>query len=109
MGQMTAKQAERQDHRDRTSGRYAEVNPCNFCERSVGVDYYSSQYTDMSLPDGESFADAGLVLHADCSAIVDGMTIERAFAFLTNGDLDARRKVLTAYRRLKAKARKSLA
>jgi len=107
MGQMTPKQAERQSHRDRSNGRYAEVNPCYLCQRSVGVDYYSTQYTDSDMPDGTSFGDAGLVLHGDCSAIVDGMTIEQAFKFLTETDLDARRKVLTAYRRLKAKARKS--
>jgi hypothetical protein len=99
MTEMTAKQAQRQDYRDRKSGQYAEVNLCDLCERSVGVDYSSAMHTDTTMPDGTSFADAGIVLHRDCCAIVDAMPIAEAFEFLTNVSLEARRKVLTAHRR----------
>lgn len=108
MAQST-KQRERQGYRSERTGRYAEVNPCDLCGRSVGVDYYSSKYTDTSLPaeglnPGVSFGDAGITLHRDCCEIVDGHDIKFAFRLLTEFTLEGRRGIVTRYRRANSRA-----
>lgn len=66
---MTDKQADRQLHRTRRTGKYAKVNPCELCGKSTDHDnYYTIDWCNEA-----PFNGRGLVLHAKCCAKLEAM------------------------------------
>jgi hypothetical protein len=47
---MTNNQSRRQSHRGQ-DGKYAEVNPCQCCGKSAGLEYFSHHDTDVTIGD----------------------------------------------------------
>jgi len=69
----SAAQNERQQNEYRNKGRYSKVNPCYYCGRSAGVDYFSLEpFVGIY---GES--DCGLVLCKKCIDYLLIFTIDR--------------------------------
>ena len=47
---MMNNQSRRQSHRGQ-DGKYAEVNPCQCCGKSAGLEYFSHHDTDVTIAD----------------------------------------------------------
>lgn len=71
----TTKQHQRQQYRDR-AGRYGEVNKCQRCGKSAGVDYCSDMRTDTNIL-GVSVGDEALCLCDKCGMLMADMSDEK--------------------------------
>lgn len=72
-------QRERQDSRHRDRGKYAQVNPCQGCGKSAGIEYFSHPLTDSEGSDGESWHDAAICLCKLCAKKTASMTTVQQF------------------------------
>ena len=84
MGDMTARQRERQQHR--ASGKYAKVNPCYRCGKSAGLDYYSDERTDTVDSQGNAWGDHALCLCGQCAAHMHTLDDAAAWAEVHRDD-----------------------
>ncbi len=74
-------QGERQEHRDRKSGRYSEFNPCYRCGKSAGAHYWS-HLCDEADSLGNEWHDGALCICEPCAHYLQALPAAEAWAEL---------------------------